>query len=126
AIPATTAGGRAHGACGRARHGEAPATRPSSAPGAPPERRNHLCRIRALPWVDYERERMSLHRYSTLIEAFDANQRNDRDVVFIDADDKERRHSFAELRLRALGTLHHLQTFGRQPRDELILHLGDN
>jgi acyl-CoA synthetase (AMP-forming)/AMP-acid ligase II/aryl carrier-like protein len=67
-----------------------------------------------------------MSRFASLPAALDANLREDRHIVFIDGEDRERRLSFAELRQRALRLLGGLQQQGLRPGDALILFIGDN
>ncbi|MEW6167300.1 MAG: non-ribosomal peptide synthetase [Pseudomonadota bacterium] len=64
--------------------------------------------------------------FPDLVCALSANQREDRDIVFIDGDDKQRALSFARLRPRALQLLGALQRRGVARGEAMILFVGDN
>ncbi len=64
--------------------------------------------------------------YPTLPDALEACARADRHITYLASEGGERVVSFAELRQRALGILHHLQCSGLEAGDELILYLPDN
>ncbi|HTX23573.1 MAG TPA: non-ribosomal peptide synthetase [Steroidobacteraceae bacterium] len=63
---------------------------------------------------------------ATLTELIEANRNFPRSVTYLEAEQSERKVSFAELHERALGILHHLQRLGARRGDKLILFLGDN
>lgn len=65
-------------------------------------------------------------RFATLNDAFTANLREDRQLIFIDGEDKQRALSFVELHRLALGQLGALQRLGLRPGDAVILFVNDN
>lgn len=65
-------------------------------------------------------------RFATLQTALDANQREDRQLIFIDGEDQQRALSLKELRARALGVLGALQRAGLGAGDAMILFVNDN
>lgn len=65
-------------------------------------------------------------RFATLTAALAANLHADRQLIFIDGEDKQRALSFVELRERALGQLGALQRLGLRAGDAVILFVNDN
>ncbi len=65
-------------------------------------------------------------KYDTLSEMLEANRLADRAVTYVEGESTERVVSYAQLYERALGILHHLQRFGVNRGDKLILFIGDN
>lgn len=65
-------------------------------------------------------------RFSTLTAALRANLREDRQLIFIDGEDRQQALSFAGLRQRALGTLGALQRRGLLAGEAVILFVNDN
>ena len=63
---------------------------------------------------------------ATLIEVLETNRDAPRHITYLDGQNERRRVSFAALRRTALGVLHHLQAFGAQPGDRIILHTSSN
>jgi acyl-CoA synthetase (AMP-forming)/AMP-acid ligase II/acyl carrier protein len=64
--------------------------------------------------------------HTTLVEILENNSGVDRSVCYIEGENAERRVTFAEIRARALGILHHLQERGAGRGDRMILFLGNN
>src|SRR5690606_24803357 len=62
----------------------------------------------------------------TLNELMAANAAPDRGITYHAGEGQSRRVTYAELRQRALATLHHLQSLGARPGDKLILLLNNN
>jgi acyl-CoA synthetase (AMP-forming)/AMP-acid ligase II/aryl carrier-like protein len=62
----------------------------------------------------------------TLVELMAANADAPRGITFHSSEGASRRHTYSELRSRALGLLHHLQKLGARPGDKLILLLNNN
>jgi acyl-CoA synthetase (AMP-forming)/AMP-acid ligase II len=69
---------------------------------------------------------MPMQGFETLTAALDGMQRDDRSVILIDADDDERRLTFAALRQRALGALGALQRRGLARGEAVLLFVNDN
>lgn len=65
-------------------------------------------------------------RYSTLPEALDDLAGMDRLIRLIDRNGRETSSDFAALRARALNLLHHFQSRGVEPGDEMMLVLNRN
>ena len=65
-------------------------------------------------------------KYTTLVEALNANATPDRSITFIEGKSVETVVSYAELQANALGLLHHLQQRGVSAGDEVILFLKNN
>jgi acyl-CoA synthetase (AMP-forming)/AMP-acid ligase II/aryl carrier-like protein len=63
---------------------------------------------------------------TTLVEILDKNADFDRTVCYVEGENAERGVSFAEIRTRALGILHHLQERGAARGDKMILFLNSN
>ena len=63
---------------------------------------------------------------ATLLEMLENNRAVDRTITYIDGENSERRVSYAELYMRSLGILHHLQQLGAQRGDQLIIFLNNN
>lgn len=59
--------------------------------------------------------------HATLTDAFDTLASSDRGIHYIAGESSERRVAYAELRGRALGLLHHLQSVGARPGTHTIL-----
>jgi acyl-CoA synthetase (AMP-forming)/AMP-acid ligase II/acyl carrier protein len=64
--------------------------------------------------------------YTTLIDVLESNRNADRDVVFIDGENSERRVPYKDVHARALGILHHLQAAGAKRGDKMIIFLNNN
>ncbi len=64
--------------------------------------------------------------YHTLTQALDANQSNDVGITYIEGEKNEHTVSLQQLYDRALGILHHFQSKGVAPGDELIFLLNNN
>jgi acyl-CoA synthetase (AMP-forming)/AMP-acid ligase II/aryl carrier-like protein len=62
----------------------------------------------------------------TLVDLLIANRRVDRHIGYLEAEQKERRVTFAELHERALGILRRLQRVGAARGDRLIIFLNNN
>ena len=67
---------------------------------------------------------MSVHR--TLCDVLETNRLGDRTISYIAGEKDERTVSCGDLYYRALGILHHLQSQGLGPGDELILFTDSN
>jgi acyl-CoA synthetase (AMP-forming)/AMP-acid ligase II/aryl carrier-like protein len=67
-----------------------------------------------------------MSRPETLTDWMDANHDAPRSITYLEAEGRETRVTFAELRTRALGILHHLQGLGARPGDRVILFLASN
>lgn len=65
-------------------------------------------------------------RFATLTAALNANLREDRQLILIDGEDKQRALSFPELRAQALAQLGALQRLGLRAGDAVILFVNDN
>lgn len=65
-------------------------------------------------------------RFTTLTAALDANLRQDRHLILIDGEDKQRTVSFIDLKIAALAQLGALQRRGLQAGDAVILFVSDN
>ena len=62
----------------------------------------------------------------TLVELLVANRRVDRQIAYLEAENVERRVSYAELHQRALGILRRLRRLGASRGDHLIILLNNN
>jgi acyl-CoA synthetase (AMP-forming)/AMP-acid ligase II/acyl carrier protein len=69
---------------------------------------------------------MSSKLPATLIEVLAANRASKRHIHYLNGQDDRRAVTFGELRTAALGVLFHLQAFGAQPGDRVILHTASN
>ena len=65
-------------------------------------------------------------KYTTLVDALNANATANRSITFIEGKSVESRLTYAELQANALGLLHHLQQGGLSAGDEVILFLKNN
>jgi acyl-CoA synthetase (AMP-forming)/AMP-acid ligase II/acyl carrier protein len=65
-------------------------------------------------------------KYQTLPEMLDHRARGDGAIVYLEGEGAEKRLKLADLRLRALGILRHLQGIGAKPGDFLVLHVASN
>ena len=65
-------------------------------------------------------------KYQTLPEMLDERARGTGAIVYLEGEGSEKTLTYAELRRRALGILHHLQRIGAKPGDKLILHVASN
>ena len=65
-------------------------------------------------------------KYQTLPEMLDDRSRGDDAIVYLEGEGAEKRLKLSDLRRRALGILFHLQRFGAQPGDTLVLHVASN
>ena len=59
--------------------------------------------------------------HATLTDAFDTLASSDRGIHYIAGESSERRVAYAEMRGRALGLLHHLQSVGARPGTHTII-----
>jgi acyl-CoA synthetase (AMP-forming)/AMP-acid ligase II/acyl carrier protein len=64
--------------------------------------------------------------YTTLVEILENNRDVARDVCYVEGENAERRVSFGEVHVRALGILHHLQSAGARRGDYVIVFLSNN
>jgi len=62
----------------------------------------------------------------TLVDILDKNSDVDRSVCYVEGEHAERNVTFADIRTRALGILHHLQERGAARGDKMILFLSSN
>jgi len=69
---------------------------------------------------------MSVNPPATLIEVLAAHRDSSRRIHYLNGQDDRRSVLFRDLRTTALGVLHHLQNFGAQPGDRVILHTSSN
>ncbi len=67
-----------------------------------------------------------MNTFKTLIEAFQANTKNDRCVTYIEGKDRETVVSYSQLQQRALGLLSQFHTKGLKQGDQLIIFLKNN
>jgi acyl-CoA synthetase (AMP-forming)/AMP-acid ligase II/acyl carrier protein len=65
-------------------------------------------------------------QFQTLPELLDARARGNGAIGYLEGDGVEKTLKLSDLRIRALGILRHLQSFGTRPRDRLILHVASN
>ena len=64
--------------------------------------------------------------HNTLIEILTGHRHSSRRIHYLNGQDDRRAVSFGELHSAALGVLFHLQAFGAQPGDRVILHTSSN
>jgi acyl-CoA synthetase (AMP-forming)/AMP-acid ligase II len=64
--------------------------------------------------------------YTTLVDMLESNRDFDRSVTYVEGESSERRVSFRDVYVRALGILHHLQAAGAQRGDKMIVFLNNN
>lgn len=69
---------------------------------------------------------MSVNPPATLVDVLSASQHASRHIHYLNGQDDRRAVPFRDLRTAALGVLHHLQEFGAQPGDRVILHTSSN
>ncbi|MEO7385722.1 MAG: non-ribosomal peptide synthetase [Gammaproteobacteria bacterium] len=69
---------------------------------------------------------MTSSQPTTLIDVLGATSAADRRIHYLNGQDDRRSVSFGALRSAAIGVLFHLQAFGAQPGDRVILHTSSN
>jgi len=69
---------------------------------------------------------MSLNLSATLVDVLASRSDSKHRIHYLDGQDDRRSVTFGELRTAALGVLFHLQAFGAQPGDRVILHTSSN
>jgi acyl-CoA synthetase (AMP-forming)/AMP-acid ligase II len=69
---------------------------------------------------------MSLNLPATLVDVLATRGNSNRYIRYLDGQDDRRAITFGGLRFAALGVLFHLQAFGAQPGDRVILHTSSN
>ena len=67
-----------------------------------------------------------LLNYKTFVDVIESNRNADRAVAYVDGENSERRVTYGEIYIRALGILHPLQAMGAQPGDKMIIFLNNN
>lgn len=69
---------------------------------------------------------MSMNLSATLLDILVTHRNSTRRIHYLNGQDDRRAMPFRDLRATALGVLYHLQAFGAQPGDRVILHTSSN
>jgi len=69
---------------------------------------------------------MSSKHPATLVDVLAARRNSTRHIHYLNGHDDRRAVQFKDMRTAALGVLFHLQNFGAQPGDRVILHTSSN